>query len=172
MSNARWSIGRVGQPRGLRGEVRVRLSRADALYLEPGRVLLGEADAEPRRIEVKERQGPNVVLRLEGIDTRAAAEAIHGQSLFVASDWYGARRPAEALVGARVEHADGGALLGEVRDFYDNGAQLLLEVETANGRHLVPYVDAFFVEVLAPPAPGAAPILRLRPIPGLLDEAE
>lgn len=170
--SARWSIGRVGQPRGLRGDVRVRLARDEPLYLEPARVLLSEDDPEPRRIQVKERQGPSVVLHVQGVDSREAAEALHGRSLFVLSDWYQGARPAEALVGARVEHADSGVRLGQVRDFYDNGAQVLLEVETATGRHLVPHVEAFFVGTEPPPSPGAAPVLRLRPIPGLLDEAE
>lgn len=168
MVSARWAIGRVGQPRGLKGHVRVRLSRNEPLYLEPGRVLLGAEEAEPRAIRVLEQQGPSVVLQIQGIDTREGAESIHGQDLWVDPAWYSVRLPAEALVGAQVVDADRGDPLGEVSDFYDNGAQVVLELARGESRHLVPYVENFFVEV----TPGRPPVLRLRPIPGLLDEAE
>ncbi len=168
MVNARWEIGRVGQPRGLKGDVRARLVRNEPLYLEPGRIRLESEPDEVRRVVVRELQGPSVVLHIEGIETREAAEAIHGRTLFVDADWFTQRLPAEALVGGQVLHADSGAPLGVVHDFYDNGAQVVLEILVDEATHLVPYVDNFFVDVKA----GAPPVLRLRPIPGLLGDLE
>lgn len=166
MVNARWAIGRVGQPRGLKGDVRARLLRNEPLYLEPGRILLDAEGGDARIIRVREQQGPSVVLHIEGVDTREAAEALQGRSLYVESAWFTDRLPPEALIGARVIHAEGGALLGEVSDFYDNGAQVLLAVLIGGVERLVPYVDPFIVGVKK----GTPPTLELRPIPGLLED--
>ena len=166
--SARWEIGRVGQPRGRKGDGRARLIRNEPLYFTAGRVRLESDQAEPRRVTVREQQGPSVVLHIEGIETREAAESIHGLSLFVDADWFSKVLPAEALVGGQVLDADSGAPLGRVSDFYDNGAQVILEVSVGEAQHLVPYVPNFFVEVKA----GVPPTLRLRPIPGLLGDPE
>ncbi|HKE81057.1 MAG TPA: ribosome maturation factor RimM [Solirubrobacteraceae bacterium] len=107
------AAGRVGRPHGLDGSFHVTRPRGALLALGT-RVRVGEAEAEiVRRAGTDDRP----ILRLDGHDSRAAAEALRGTDLFVHRDeappleedeWY-----AEDLEGCRV--VDGDEFVGHVR---------------------------------------------------------
>lgn len=172
------TVGKLVAAQGLRGEVRV-VPRSDfpERFTRPGARWLRQGAAEPRPVELQGgRQLPGrdlFVVRLEGVDSREAAEALVGHELLVRAD----DRPQLAegefhlmdLVGleVRLEGQDGA--IGTVVDLLSAGNDLL-EVElceVADGpkrRVLVP-----FVEAIVPTVNLAEGWLGLTPPPGLLD---
>jgi 16S rRNA processing protein RimM len=172
------SAGRVGRPHGLDGSFHVTRPRAALLALG-GSVRVGEAVREiVRRAGTPDRP----ILRLDGIDDRAAAETLRGEELLVAR----ADAPplpegeywAEDLEGCAVVTPDGREL-GHVQQLRALPSCDVLEV----GELLVPMVGDAVLEISLeqrrivvdpaflgmepePPAgregPGAGPDLRRR----------
>jgi 16S rRNA processing protein RimM len=132
--------GRVGRPHGLDGSFHVTRPRA-ALLRDGAAVRAGERDVRiVRRAGTDERP----IVRLEGIDSREAAEALRGADLLVPR----AQAPAlgenefwaEELEGAEVY--DGDELIGTVRELIGLPSCEALAVERPGGGELlVPMVS-------------------------------
>jgi 16S rRNA processing protein RimM len=130
--------GRVGRPHGLDGSFHVTRPRPALLPLG-GAVRVADADREVvRRAGTDERP----ILRLSGIDGRAAVEALRGADLWVAregapplgeDEWY-----ADDLVGLRV--VDGRRPVGEVGRLVPLPSCEALEVRSGGEPLLVPLV--------------------------------
>lgn len=167
--DARWEVGWVLGPRGLRGELKLRLFRASATYLAAGRLYVGDVERVVRRVAWADPVTPVVVL--EGVTDRTAAEALVGQPLAVARSWFPpGEGPVESLLGARaIDDATGASLGLTVTGIDTNNIQALL-VLTRDGdprEHLVPHVEALVPGVDV--GPDGAISVRIRVIPGLLD---
>ncbi len=138
-------LGTVLGPRGLRGELRVRLGRADARYLHATHLTLatpaGAAHPASARFAVTRARALDprtVAVTLDGVADRTAAEPWAGASVRAAlADFPPDRAPAERLLGAEVVALDG-RVLGVVDALVDGVAQTLLDV----GGVWVPWVDA------------------------------
>ena len=134
--------GRVGRPHGLDGSFYVTRPRP-RLLLEGTHVTLDSAErAIVRRAGTEARP----IIRLEGIDSRAAAEALRGGELTVAGadapqleegEWW-----AHELEGCSV--FDSGVLVGTVARLLELPSCEALEVDRADGagQLLVPMVKA------------------------------
>lgn len=141
-------LGEVIGAHGTRGELRVavfgdgpaNLLRVPALaLLDPDR----PEDPPVREVEVEraaEGRAGEVWLRLQGVESREAAQALAGLLVGAAPEhlaplpdgefyWY-------QLVGCAVEAHDGRAL-GRVRALWDTGAHDVLVVEDEKGRELL-----------------------------------
>jgi 16S rRNA processing protein RimM len=144
-------LGVIGAPHGVKGEVRVKSSTADPLDIGGyGPVTLPDG----RRLKVKSVRpgGEVVIVKLEGVNDRNAAEALKFQTLAVPrdrlpppdeNDFYHAD-----LIGLRCETADGG-LVGHVAAVHDFGAGDILDIKPEKGPNItlgftrinVPVVD-------------------------------
>ncbi len=145
-------LGVVGAPHGVRGEVRVKSSTADPLAIGSyGPVTLPDG----RRLKVKSVRpgGEVVIVKLEGVNDRTAAEALKHMTLAVPrdrlpppddeDDFYHAD-----LIGLRCETAEG-APVGHVAAIHDFGAGDILDIRRDKGPNLtlgftranVPVVD-------------------------------
>jgi 16S rRNA processing protein RimM len=145
-------LGVIGAPHGVKGELRVKSSTADPLAIGGyGPVTLPDG----RRLKIKSARpgGEVVIVKLEGVNDRTAAEALKHMTLSVPrdrlpppdeDDFYHAD-----LIGLRCETADG-ALVGHVAAVHDFGAGDILDIRPAEkGPHLtlgftkasVPIVD-------------------------------
>ena len=51
------------------------------------------------------------------------------------------------VVGCKALNVETGEEVETVRDFYDNGAQIVLKINTKNGIEEIPFVDQFVPEV-------------------------
>jgi len=179
----RMIVARVGKPHGIRGEVTVdvRTDSPDERFV-PGAVLYvvwppprtgtvpsarSGAPSSLTLVGARDHNG-TLLLRIDGVDDRTAAEQLHGALLEAdvsGSDddedaWY----PAE-LIGLRVESADG-EHLGEVVSLDPGAAQDLLGVRCLDGaRRLVPFVSA-----LVPVVDVAGGRIVVDARPGLLDD--
>jgi 16S rRNA processing protein RimM len=147
-------LGTVRRARGNRGEVIVELHTvAVERFLEASPVTVFGPGQEPREIAVEQawQHGDKSVLKLAGIDSIEAAEALRGVALCIRQEKRRAPQPGEVffedLIGCRI-YNPAGELLGEVRDVYEEGAQVWLAVDRQDGREaaLVPWVPAWFRE--------------------------
>jgi 16S rRNA processing protein RimM len=129
----------VGRAHGLDGSFRVE-GAVDWFAFAPGAVL--ELGGEPRRIAARRGDDVRPIVRLTGVESREAAEALRGSTLELEA----AALPepeAEAfyvfdLVGCEVTSA--GARIGVVRDVLDRPANDVLVVDRGTGELLVPFI--------------------------------
>ena len=174
------SIGRVGSPVGIKGEVSITLYAQDSTNLKEGKVLLleraekkgGGMSAAVERLRYRKDRP---VVKLEGVDDRNAAEDIRGMEVSIyASDL---EQLAEGehyvrdLIGCRVVDiaqgaaGEGGAEIGVLADVIQNTAQSILDVKTSEGKNvLIPAVDAFMRRI-----DEEAGIIEVELIPGFLE---
>jgi 16S rRNA processing protein RimM len=159
----RVAVGRIAAAHGLRGEVAVAvLSDVPGRFTAGASLLLSFPGASPRPVLVTavrpltSRHKDRLLLSLQGIDDRTAAEALRGALLEVAAS---AVPPAPAgtwyhfdLVGCRCTDRRAGEL-GEVAEVVEGGGGDLLRVVAAAGEGkparelLLPFVDAYLAEV-------------------------
>ena len=143
---SRVEVGYVARAHGLRGEVRVHLHAADStVLLEVDTVWI---DGRERAVEDARPTNGAVLLALEGVEDRDAAEALRGQKVEV-------DRAAIALdeneyllqdlPGCTVVDA-AGAEVGVVEEVL-NGAQPILVIQGPGGERLIPAVPAFVLAV-------------------------
>jgi 16S rRNA processing protein RimM len=168
-------VGRLVAAQGLRGELRVLpLSDFPERFTRPGQRWLRRGGAPAEVVELLGgRQLPGkelFVVRLDGIDSRDAAEALVGHELLVAAH----DRPRLArgefhlldLVGLEVRLLAGGQCIGRVSDLLHAGNDLLeVALSEPPGRHiLIPFVQAIVPEVQLQQG-----WIGITPPPGLLD---
>lgn len=170
-------VGRLVAAQGLKGEVRVLpMSDFPERFTRPGRRWLqrrGEAARPLELLSGRPLPGKELfVLRLAGVDSREAAEAVVGEELLVPASDRPRLAPGEFylldLVGLDVRLLEGGngpgAVLGTVTNLIHAGNDLL-EVARSDGRRLlIPFVQAIVPEVRL-----AEGWIGITPPPGLLD---
>jgi len=165
-------VGVIGRAHGIRGDVtlEVRTDEPDRRFAV-GEVL--RAEGGPRRFTVaaaRDHSG-RLLVHFQELPDRTAAEAVRGTVLVADVD------PAEVpedeneyydrqLVGLRVRAADGSPV-GTVTDVLHLALQDTLEVDTASGPRLVPFVAA-----VVPSVDLVAGELRLADLPGLLEDED
>ena len=167
-------VGKLVGAQGLRGELKLNpASDFPERFTKPGpRWLRSRKGETPTEIQLKSgRQLPGrslFVLRLQGVNDRAAAEALVGKELLVQADDRPELGDGEFhlldLVGLEARLAEAGEIVGTVSDLISGGNDLL-EIKRPNGKTLlVPFVEAIVPEVHLDEG-----WLLLTPPPGLLD---
>jgi 16S rRNA processing protein RimM len=164
-------IGAIAGAHGVKGVVRVKPFTERA---EDVAAYAPVTDESGSRIFALRYVGPAkgaVLVRIEGIDDRDAAEALKGVRLYVPRSSLPAPDDEEFyhadLIGLAVVDADGAAI-GRVRAVEDYGAGDLLEVELTGGR----VVMLPFTKAVVPEIDLAAGRLVAVPPAGLLDGPE
>ncbi len=152
-------LGEFGRPHGLRGEVRVKSYTADPAGIAGYKPLIA---GDGRRLTIlSARQAPGgapdiLVARVEGVDTREAADILNRVRLHVERDRL---QPAQDedeflladLIGLPAVAPDGGPV-GTIVDVPNYGGGDLLEIRPASGgpSALLPFTRAFVPEVDVP----------------------
>jgi 16S rRNA processing protein RimM len=164
----------VRRAHGVRGALLVE-SKSDVpgAVFAPGRVVYVGApdglrvDPSPRIITDARQVHLGWILSLEGLDDRTVAASWKARTLFADADTLPPPDEHEVylhnLIGLAV-FAHDGARLGAVCDVYEAPQGLLIEVETASGKRLVPWRDELISE-----ADWDARTVRLVNLPGLVD---
>ena len=138
------AIGRVRRPHGVHGELSVEPYAADvARYASLKRVFV---DGIERRVRGVRAHGDAVLMVLEGVDGREAADALRDQEISVPASERAPLPPErfyiDDLVGLRVLDQEG-RVRGVVKAVLERPAADLLEVRTPDGAEaLVPLVKA------------------------------
>lgn len=145
-------VAEIGAPHGVRGEIRARVYTEDPLALPSFGPLQDEAGRSYAIRSVRPAKNV-VVMRLSGVESREAAEALKGTSLYVARS----RLPDEALeddeffqadlVGLDVRDA-GGKTYGTVQAVHNFGGGDILELAEAGKRSvMIPFSEAAVPEI-------------------------
>lgn len=142
-------IGSIRKPHGLKGELKIQIDdRYLEIFLQSGVVFLEEAGQYlPYFVsEVKGERGE--IIKFEDIDSREAAESLHGAAIYLKEEVAGKAEPQgfEAWVGFEISDPDGEktGMITEVREYPQ---QWMAVVETLKGKEvLIPLVDNFILE--------------------------
>ena len=139
-------VGVVAGARGLRGEVRIRSLTGDPADIAAYGPLSDETGGAPLSVRVTGRSRDQVVVRVDGVEDRTAAEALKGRRLFVPRTAFPDAGEEEYyhvdLIGLRAERGSGESL-GTVRAVHDFGAGDVLEIAANGGKALmVPFTRA------------------------------
>ena len=159
-------IGRVVRGEGARGELKIRLPAAGSLKPAPARLFVETASGGIEAYEVESlRADRNAhILKLRGVDSVAAAEALRGRALYAAEEDF-LPPAADAvyqfrIVGSAVVTRDG-RRVGEVTAVMPVGDGELLVVAREGGEVFVPFnrricvaVDAERREIVIDPPEG------------------
>lgn len=165
-------VGVIGRAHGIRGDVAVdvRTDEPD-LRFSDGAVLRVENGRRTFTVESSREHSGRLLVRFAELADRTAAEAVRGTVLVVDVD--PAEVPADEdeyydrqLVGLRAVAADG-TEIGPVVSVLHLPSQDTLEIKTADGLRLVPFVTA-----VVPRVDLAAGELHLADLPGLLAEQD
>jgi 16S rRNA processing protein RimM len=165
-------VGVIGRPHGVRGEVAVQLRTDEPeRRFVPGEVLREEGGTRLFTVRSVRDHSGRLLVRFAELVDRADAEAARGTLLI--ADVEPGEQPAEPgefydrqLIGMRATTPDG-AEIGTVGSVLHLPAQDVLEIETAAGRRLVPFVAA-----LVPDVDLEAGRLTVVDIAGLLDDRD
>ncbi len=158
-------IGRVVRGEGARGELKVRLPAADALKPAPARLYVETASGfEAYEVEHLRADRNSHVLKLRGVDSVSAAEALRGRRLYAAEEDF--RPPAEGavyqfrIIGSTVVTREG-RRVGTVTGVVGVGEGEMLVVARESGEVFVPFsgricvaVDAERREIVIDPPEG------------------
>lgn len=136
--------------------------------LEMRQLIDGNVESREPRIETFRPHGNHFVVKLEGVDTRADAEAEIGTEVFIDTADLDVDLPARELpfqiVGFTVKTEDGREI-GRVRSVIFSAAHPVYDIESDTGDSMVPAVPEFVVS-----RDDEAGVVTIRPIPGLLDD--
>ena len=141
-------VGKIVNAVGLKGEVKVyNYSDSSEIYETTPQMYAGDELLAIENVRVQKNM---VILKLEGIDDRNAAEAARGRELFITENDLPELEEGEYyvrdLIGMTVK--ENGEVLGKVTDVLQNTAQDVFEVERAGGRQLlIPRVDKFILDI-------------------------
>lgn len=126
-------LGRLGAPQGLKGWMRIQsfTDPPDGLLEYPSWRIRSAGGAELRRLAEARLQGRGWLVRLEGVETREAAEALTGSTVEIERTQLPALGEREYyqsdLVGCRVTNVDG-IELGVVSHFIEAPAHPVMAV--------------------------------------------
>ena len=165
-------VGVIGRPHGVRGEVAVELRTDEPeRRFAPGRRLYEDSGARHFTVTSVRDVPGRLLVKFAELSDRAAAAAVRGTVLVAAvepderSSEPGAFYDRQ-LIGMRAKTPDG-TEVGTVGSVLHLPAQDVLEIETAGGIRLVP-----FVEALVPEIDLEAGCLTVADVAGLLDDGE
>ncbi|RBY82097.1 ribosome maturation factor RimM [Geodermatophilus sp. TF02-6] len=163
-------VGRIGRPHGVRGEVTVEVRTDEPdLRFAPGAVLRTEpAERGPLTVAGRRWHREVLLLQIEGVDSREAAETLRDTELHVPVVELPVLDDPDVfydhqLVGLTARSLDG-SVLGEVVAVRHEGADLLVVRRGEGGELLVPFVTA-----IVPTVDLAGGCLVVDPPEGLLD---
>ena len=160
------NIGKIVNVVGLKGEVKVyNYSDSVDAYVDTPEVYVGDKLTKIEKVRVQKNM---VVLKLEGINDRDAAEKARGKLIYITEEDLPELEEGEFyirdLIGMAV-YEENGQKIGEVSDVIQNSAQDIFEIETEeNKKVLVPRVDEFVLDIDA-----ESREIKVRLIEGLLD---
>ena len=165
-------IGLVGQPHGIRGDLKVFPQTDQPAFYEACKSIYLATREGLKRYQVKRLkiQDRHWLLSLEGVMDRNSAEALKGAELLIEDTQLAPLGEMEYfrhdLVGCRMETMEG-ETLGEVTGIIETGANDVLVVEKGAESLMVPMTREVIGKVDI-----ESRIIRIHPLPGLLDDDE
>lgn len=169
MRKAYLEAGQIVRPHGVRGEM-VLDPWADSpeFLLSIKRFWLDEGKTDAGLVSARAHKG-RVLIKLKGIDTVEAAEALRGRVLYLARE--DVKLPEgkyflQDLIGLTAKDADTGVVYGTVEEVLTGVANDVYRIRGENGQeYLFPAVKHMLGRIC--PEEG---FIELKPIPGIFDD--
>jgi 16S rRNA processing protein RimM len=146
------ATGRVQRPHGVKGYLRVESFSGETKHILKlkGVVLEHQGNSEHFAIESSKKNGKNVLLKLEGIESPEAAKRFSNWTVWVTRKKAAARRRNEFytadLPGCAVLY--GNESVGRVEAVCDTSLETFLEIRTDDGeKHLLPFTKRHFGKI-------------------------
>lgn len=145
----KYNIGKIVNAAGLKGEVKVyNYSDSKERFAELDNIYVEEKNFSINKVRYMKEM---VILKLEGIDDRNAAESLKNKNLYINEEMLRVLPEdtyyVKDLVGLRAVTPEG-ELLGTVTDVIQNSSQDLYEIELeSKKRILVPAVEEFILDI-------------------------
>ena len=163
--------GRVVGTHGVRGELRVEPWCDSARFLTGFSEFYWDGGREKVKVVSSRPHKSLLLLKLEGVDTVEAADALRGRVLWLARKDAAlpeGRYFVQDILGLSAVDADSGRVYGKVTDVFPTGANDVYQVTDGDGKeYLVPAIRDVVVRV--DPDDG---VLELRPMRGIFDDAD
>lgn len=134
--NAKIYFGKLGKPKGLKGELRLHLVNPDSDYCQPGNALYIEGMNDPLLIAECKPYQKCLLVTFEGFRDVDQASNLVGKKVFIHRDQLPASKDNEYyhvdLIGCQVwdQHQH---LLGEVKEVLFTGANDVLSIKNQEG---------------------------------------
>ncbi len=165
-------VGAIGRAHGIRGDVAIDVRTDEPeLRFAAGAVLRAEGSGRRFTVAFSREHSGRLLVHFDELADRTVAEAARGIVLVVDVD--PDQLPPEEdefydrqLVGLQAVAADG-SVVGPIRSVLHLPLQDTLEIDTADGIRLVPFVTA-----VVPRVDLAAGVVHLADVPGLLRELD
>jgi len=144
-------VGQIVAPRGLRGELKVRVETEDAAHWELAHVYVGP---EQVRYAVANARpfGAFLLLMLQGIGSREDAESLRGQMVYADQDALplGEDEYYHYQIEGLAVYSEDGTLLGRVAEILETGANDVYVVAGPRGELLLPAIKDVIRQIDVP----------------------
>ena len=163
--------GRICTAHGVRGALKVEhmCDSAKILASQKRVFFLERGEYVERKVLSASVAGQFVLMTLFGVDTREAAVAMRGKTLYLHREDIPVKAGAMLIVdmiGLPVRHAESGELLGTLSDVSDATGRRIYTVSTHRGEVMIPDVPEFIKEINEDSG------VSVLPIPGFFDDAD
>lgn len=163
-------IGKIVGTHGVRGEMRVQPWCDNGEFFKQFSKIYFDSKGEKSMKIISVRPHGNVVLlKLDGVESVEAAQAMRGRVLFMdrneadigENEWF-----IQDLIGCEVLDFDSGKSYGELSDVSETGANDVWHVKGADGKeYLLPAIPPVVIETNVKDG-----FVKIRPLKGIFDE--
>lgn len=164
-------IGKIVGTHGVRGEMRVQPWCDNGEFFKQFSAIYFDSKGEKSMKIISARPHGNVVLlKLDGVETVEAAQAMRGRVLFMdrneadigENEWF-----IQDLIGCEVLDVDSGKSYGKLSDVSETGANDVWHVKDESGKeYLLPAIPPVVIETNVKNG-----YVKIRPLKGIFDEA-
>lgn len=163
--------GKIVGTHGIKGMLRVQGWCDSAEFLQQFKYIYTDINGN-NKYEIKSvnPHGNVVLMALKGIDTIEKAEALRNKVIYIARK--DAKLPEERyfiadLIGCVVTDADSGAILGELVDVSETGANDVWHIKKDDKEYLIPAIDEVVISVDV-----INNSVIIRPLKGIFDDED
>ena len=163
--------GRICTAHGVRGALKVEhFCDSAAVLAKQKKIYFNERGVfTERRVLSASASGQFVIMSVEGIESREAAIAQRGRTIYLSREDIPVPKGAMLIadmIGLPVYHAESGERLGEISDISDARGRRIYTVKYEGREVLLPDVPEFIKEISEESG------MRVLPIPGFFDDAD
>lgn len=162
--------GRIINKRGLGGELKIE-SYCDSpdMFCSFEKVYLDSNGKDERKVLSAKLYKEWVYLKIEGITTAEDADKVRNKIIYVNRNDIEIDDDCifiDDILGLDVIDADNGTVYGKLDEVFNRGASDIYRVLNGDKEYLIPAVDEIVIEIDVEKG------IFIRPIPGLIDDAE
>lgn len=163
-------LGRLTRPHSIRGEIRVDYYADSPQLLDKPLILrAGPIASRPVRVASWRQWRDQLIVRLEGVDDRSAAELLRGQELLIDKALLPSPDPDEPyvsdIIGLPVLHSGTRTAIGVLEDVLFPAGQEVWSIRAPEGHEILLPAVPDFVDAIEP----EEGYILVTPPPGLLD---